>query len=218
MATVVFDFDSTLIDCESLEEILAPKCAARPELDAQIRAITTQGMEGLLSFQDSLSRRLALASPTREEVCAFGERALVHLTPGIAALVAELRAQSVEIKIISGGLREAILPVALHLGLTAADVGAVSLSFAEDGRFLGIDPHDRYSHSKQLGAAEASKTWSRPRIGVGDGMTDFHLFQHGLVDHFIAYTQWARRQAVVATGSAEASQVETLKTMIQELL
>lgn len=218
MATVVFDFDSTLIDCESLEEILAVRLTERPELEQELRAITTLGMEGALSFRESLARRLALAAPTRAEVTAFGLGAIARLTPGIAGLVANLRARGVAVAIVSGGLREAILPVAQFLGLDEGDVGAVRLRFAADGSFLGIDPEDPFSVSKSLGAAPLAADWSRPRIAVGDGMTDLNLMRDGLVDHFIAYTQWARRAPVLASGAPEAADVATLTELIQELL
>lgn len=218
MATVVFDFDSTLIDCESLEEILAQRLAARPELEHEIRAITALGMEGAISFADSLGRRLALAAPTLDDVIAFGHSAIQRLSPGVTELIGALRERGVAVKIISGGLREAILPVAQFLGLDSADVGAVALNFAADGRFLGIDPNDPFSISKSLGARALASDWSRPRIAVGDGMTDLRLQTDGIVDHFIAYTQWARRTAVLASGAPEAPDVATLTHLIQELL
>ncbi len=218
MATVVFDFDSTLIDCESLEEILAVRLRERPELEQELRAITALGMEGALSFRESLARRLALAAPTLAEVKAFGLHAIARLTPGMAGLIADLRGRGVAVAIISGGLREAIVPCAHFLGLDDAAVGAVRLRFADDGSFLGIDPDDPFSLSKSLGASALSASWSRPRIAVGDGMTDLNLQRDGLVDHFIAFTQWARRAPVLASGAPEAADVATLTELIQELL
>ena len=61
MATVIFDFDSTLIRVESLEEILRPQLEARPHLATAMEEITQRGMEGQISFRDSLEQRLAIA-------------------------------------------------------------------------------------------------------------------------------------------------------------
>lgn len=218
MGTVVFDFDSTLIQCESLEEILAPKCAAQPGLEDQIRAITAEGMEGKITFQESLAKRLALAAPSRQEVVSFGESAKNLLTPGIEDLVKDLRAKGHSVRIISGGLREAIVPVALYLGLDADDVGAVSLSFDDNGQFVGIDENDLYSDSKLAGARPICATWPKTVVAVGDGMTDYHLYQYGLVDHFIAYTQWVRREPVLAMNVPEAQGVGALSKLLEELL
>ena len=79
---VLFDFDSTLIDCESLDEILADLLVDRPAEAARVRAITDEGMEGRISYCESLRRRLAIAQPARGQVEAFGERAVRHVTPG----------------------------------------------------------------------------------------------------------------------------------------
>ena len=49
MATVIFDFDSTLITCETLEEVLKEKIAD-PERMQQIKEITEQGMSGKVEF------------------------------------------------------------------------------------------------------------------------------------------------------------------------
>ena len=80
--TVLFDFDSTLIDRESLDEMLSESLAQRPGDAARVRAITDAGMEGRLDFGESLAQRLAIASPTRAQVEAFGHRAIRHLTSG----------------------------------------------------------------------------------------------------------------------------------------
>ena len=47
--TVVFDFDSTLISCESLDELLSELLAGRPDDAARVRALTVEGMEGRIS-------------------------------------------------------------------------------------------------------------------------------------------------------------------------
>ena len=62
--TLLIDFDSTLIACESLEVILASQIGDDETTMNQIRRITTLGMAGTLSFGDSLTKRLQLATPT----------------------------------------------------------------------------------------------------------------------------------------------------------
>ncbi|MDJ0837298.1 MAG: HAD-IB family phosphatase [Acidobacteriota bacterium] len=218
MATVVFDFDSTLITLESLEEILAPKIAAQPGLIDRISEITNLGMEGKLSFSESLERRLALAAPTREDVTSFGERAVKLLTPGMETLIKGLSARGISVRVVSGGLREAIVPTALYLGLDADSVHAVSLLWDDDGAFAGIDPDDLFSQSKIAGVTPLLDEWSAPRIVVGDGMTDYHLFRDGLADHFFAFTGNIEREAVVATGEPVARDVSMLTQLLEDVL
>lgn len=218
MSTVIFDFDSTLIQCESLEEILAPKLTD-PTIDAAIRDITRQGMEGSITFTQSLAKRLALASPTLYDVTNFGERATRLLSVGMEPLIRKLLERNVQVMIISGGLREAILPVAQFLGIDPEHVHAVRLQWHGDGTFAGIDENDPFSISKVMGAKTLADSWPRPRIAVGDGMTDYHLFQHGLVEHFICYTEHARREPVLSQqGVIEANGALALSKILEEQL
>ena len=218
MGAVIFDFDSTLIRIESLEEILAAQWSGRPELEQQIRAITDQGMAGEISFAQSLERRLALAAPALEDVTHFGESAFGLLTPGMADLIADLLAGEIAVHIVSGGLYEAILPVALRLGISAQRVHAVRLKWSDSGKLMGIDPDDKFSIAKTEGVRPWIEACPRPIVAVGDGMTDYHLFRDGFVDHFVAFTQHVQRPAVLATGAPQASDVNGLRLILEKWL
>lgn len=216
--TVVLDFDSTLIDRESLEEILRPRLADRPDLRAKLRAITDLGMAGRVSFGESLRRRLAILAPTRAAIRRFSATAHRHLTRGMADLVSDLRARRVGVSIVSGAPRDAILPLARRLRVPAHRVHGVRPRWSRDGRFLGLRPTDPFAKSKALGLARPSKTWSRPRIAVGDGATDLALLRRGVVDHFVAFTEHARRKAILLPGVPEARDVPALRRILEDLL
>ena len=216
MSCVLFDFDSTLITRESMEEFLAPKLQHDPRLAAKMQEITDLGMAGEIAFGESLQRRLALAEPTLEDVARFGQTALQLMTAGMPELVSALHRRGIAVFIVSGGMREAILPVAQALDIPPDRVHAVRLKWTESGQFGGIDPDDGNSFSK----LDATRAWighcSQPRVMVGDGMTDYQLYQEGLTTHFVAFTANIRRQAVVATGAPEAENVATLSRYLEQ--
>lgn len=218
MPTVVLDFDSTLVDCESLEEILRPRLAGRPDLVGEIHAVTEAGMAGTLPFADSLRRRLEIATPTLRDVKRFAAQAHRHLTPGMEALIAELSTRGAEVWIVSGALRESAIPLARRLGIPAARVLAVRARWRRDGRFLGLRDDDPFVRGKAEGVARVSETWPMPRVGVGDGATDLELLRRGAVDHFVAFTQHARRPSVVLAGVPEARDVAELRSHLERLL
>lgn len=180
-----------------LAELLSGDAAAK------VRAITDDGMEGRIAFCDSLERRLAIARPTRSQVEAFGRRALDHVTPGLPELIGKL---SAEVWIVSGGLQEALYPVAERLGVPRGRVLGTEVEWAADGALAGVRCLD-----KPARVAEAAASWARPRVVVGDGMSDHALLAAGLVDEFIAFTAHVRRAAVVATGCPEARTVTELE-------
>jgi len=211
VGTVVFDFDSTLIDCESLDELLARVLAGQPERIAEVAAITVAGMEGRLEFPESLGQRLAIARPTRADVEAFGREAIDRLTPGMEALVSGL---SAEVWIVSGALRETVLPAAARLGVPESRVLATGVAWSESGELERVtECRTKVEHLKPL-----SEGWARPRIMVGDGITDHAPHAAGLVDHFVAFTAVVRREAVVQTAAPEAASVPELEYLLGQWL
>jgi HAD superfamily phosphoserine phosphatase-like hydrolase len=218
VATVLFDFDSTLIDCESLEAILEPALRARPDLRAAIRAITDAGMEGRLPFAESLRRRLELAAPTLANVLAFAGTAHRRLTAGMEAVIAGLAARGADVWIVSGAVREALLPLGRRLGLPEGRILGARLRWNDDGSLLGVDEADGFGRSKVEGVRQLGPRWPAPRIGVGDGMSDYALLEAGLVDRFVAFTGVVRRAPVVATGAPEARNARELADLLDNLL
>jgi HAD superfamily phosphoserine phosphatase-like hydrolase len=203
VGTLILDFDSTLITRESLEELLA---RARPDLAKEIREITAAGMEGRISFRESLESRLALARPSREEVKELGRKALGWITPGLEDV---LRGVSAEVWLVSGGLTEALLPVAAHLGIPPERVLATRARWSPSGELVGLDVLDKPDMLRSHVASMPP-----PRVLVGDGMTDYEPFREGLVDHFIAFTANVRRAPVVATGAPEAKSAAELGRLL----
>jgi phosphoserine phosphatase len=202
--TLILDFDSTLITRESLEELLS---RARPDLAEQIREITAMGMDGRISFRESLERRLALARPSRAQVEAIGREAVAWITPGMEGGFGGAT------WIVSGGLAEAVLPVAARLGVPPERVLATRARWSAKGTLLSLDVRDKPEQIR-----EHLPSMPRPRILVGDGMTDYEPFREGVVDHFIAFTANVRRASVVATGAPEASTATELRLLLARLI
>ncbi len=211
MPTVAFDFDSTLIDRESLDEILARALLERP-LDAErIRAITVEGMEGRIPFRESMERRLAIAKPRRRDVEGFGEEATRYLTPGLADLIRTLDA---DVWIVSGALVETLWPVADLLGVPHRRVLGTRARWSRGGELLSLVR----CGTKEEAVRASPDPWTSPRVGVGDGMSDYALLEAGLLDHFIAFTAHVARAPLLATGVPNADSVERLRYLLAGLL
>jgi len=177
----------------------------------EVRAITDAGMAGEIPFRESMERRLAIAHPTRSMVEGFGEEAVSLLVPGMKDLVHWLGADA---WIVSGGLEEALIPVGRELGIPRERVRGTVIDWAEDGTLRGL----ARCGPKIEAVADVCGDWSKPRIGVGDGMSDHALLEAGAVDHFVAFTGVVRREAVVATGCPEAGSVDELEYVLRQLL
>lgn len=101
----VFDMDSTLIQCEVIDEL-----AKHAGLGSEVAAITERAMAGELDFNSSYVERLALLAGLEQRVIEQVADAL-PATEGIRELVLTLRAQGVHTAILSGGFT----PFAEHL-------------------------------------------------------------------------------------------------------
>ncbi len=218
MATVIFDFDSVLIPCESLEVVLARSAGLTDEDFAAIEALTTAGMEGRISFAESLEQRLAIAQPNLGTLMAFAWRLAEKPTAGAAELIATLTAQGHEVWIVSGGFQEMLSEVGSSLGVAADRIHGVQARWSDDGAFEGLAPDSAFGRSKVEGLTALGAAYPRPAIGVGDGATDLALRTAGLVDAFVAYTEHARREPVAAGADAEARSMEALGLLLGELL
>ncbi len=216
MATIVFDFDSTLIAEESLELVLARVPGMDTARLERIAAITRDGMEGRLPFRDSLEQRVAIAAPKRVDVVAVGRELRAALTDGASALLDDLLAAGHAVEIVSGGFAELI--EACFPRLADGHVHAVRPLWGDDGAFVGLDDADPFATSKVAGVAALGPAWARPIIGVGDGATDLALFDAGLVDHFVAYVEHARRETVVARGVPTVGNIAELRATLATLL
>jgi len=217
MATILFDFDSTLVPVESLEEVLRDAVADDGDALRRIDDLTRRGMEGELPFRASLDARLAIAEPTREATLLTGERLADGLTEGAASCIAELRASGHEVRIVSGGLRDVILPSARALGLLDGDVHAVSVRWSDTGDFGGFED-DGFAESKVVGLSRLNPAWPRPVVVVGDGATDHALATSGIADAFVAFTGHVRRGFVDEAGVPSVDSMRDLAGTLDAIL
>lgn len=188
--TVIFDFDSTLSTLEGIEELAA---GARGEVEA----LTDAAMRGTIPLEEVYGRRLELCDPTRERVAALGARYLETLVPDARETIAALQAEGIEVRIISGGLRPAIVAAGQELGVPEEHIAAVDVEFGEDGGYLGFDRGSplAYSGGKRVIIERWGPALRRPVMLVGDGVTD--LEAKPVVDAFVAFAGVVERAPVV---------------------
>ena len=217
MATLLFDFDSTLVRCESLEVLLAKHLRGQPDKMQAIEDLTNQAMNGEMPFAEALEQRLRIAAPTQQDIRAFCQDPEYWLTEGMAECIQSLYAQY-DIWIISGGIKEVILPFADYLHIPADHVHAAQLHWDAKGNFAGINQDEPFSHSKKRGAEQIAPQWQQhPVIMIGDGMSDYEIFACGLAQHFIAYTEHAARPAVDQVAIEKAPSPAILLDVLQRL-
>ena len=191
-ASVVLDVDSTLSGIEGIDWLAGLR---GPEMAARITALTDRAMRGEITLDSVYGERLQMIAPTRREIEALSQAYVAAIAPGAADVIAKLRRAGVAIALVSGGLREAIVPLARVVGAEGHALTAVSIRFSGDGSYAGYD--QRSPLATQHGKAQVVRdlALAAPVLGVGDGATD--LAMRPSVAAFGAFTGFVRRDAVV---------------------
>ena len=209
--TLIFDFDSTLVDFETLEALADIALADTPDADAlrkRIAALTDQAMAGEIGFGDALRQRLALLPLTRDHVRALADQAPTRLTASVRRNLRFFQENRGEAIIISGGFREVIAPVAEELGVAPDRVLCNDLVYDADGRVTGVDEANPLSHANGKPRAIDALNLTGRVVMVGDGWNDAEVKLAGAADVFYAFTEVARRAPVVEAADAEAASLD----------
>lgn len=195
----VIDFDSTFTKVEAfdvLADISLKDHPDREERKKQIIRITNQGMDGSISFRESLEQRLNLLAPYRQ-----------HMIPLITLLrgsVSESFKRNKEffqkyadyIYIISNGFKEFIEPIVTEFGIKPENILANEFRFDSDGKVIGFDSENPLSANG--GKVEQLKKLNLPGdvYVIGDGYTDYEIKHAGLANKFYAFTENVTRENV----------------------
>lgn len=190
---VCFDVDSTIITEEGIDE-LAMYCGKGSE----VAALTKEAMGGSMTFQEALRRRLDIIKPSQRQIREFLKTHPSTISGGVLELIDQLRRNSAEIYLISGGFDCLIEPVADALEIPLCNLFANKLYFNFNGSYAGFDTNQ--VTSKSGGKGEAIKlikgrfNSNKVVAMVGDGMTDLEACPPA--DFFIGYGGNAVREEV----------------------
>jgi len=135
-ASVVLDVDSTLSGVEGIDWLASRRDEG---MGAKVASLTDRAMRGEIALSDVYGERLKLVNPSRDDIAALADMYQSRLAPGAAQAVRRLHEAGRRVVIVSGGIREAILPLGSALGIADGEVHAVSVSFTPEGRFDGFD-------------------------------------------------------------------------------
>lgn len=232
--TVLLDVDSTLTGVEGIDWLAARR---GPEAAAAVAAMTERAMRGAIALDAVYGERLALVRPGRDDLAALTHAYADALAPGAAAAVARLRAAGVRLALVSGGLRQAILPAVRALGFAYADVHAVDVVLDPGGAYVGYDAGSPLATQRgkgavarallggALGGGDALDTGATgpgalgaalptPALAVGDGSTDLALRGPGACDALAAFTGFARREAVTAAADFVVASFDEIAALV----
>ena len=169
----IFDFDSTLMDGETLE-FFAEELGIRE----QIKSITDKAMQGELDFFESLTERVGLLKGLSlekvDEIC----RSL-PLMNGAREAIQGLKERGYKVVCFSGGFRNATSYFAEKLGL---DGEFANILHSKDGVLTGLVGGEMmFNNSKGEMLKRLQKMFNVSKentLVVGDGANDLSMFKY----------------------------------------
>ncbi len=200
MYLVAFDFDSTLIEQEIIDEL-----AVRAGKGAEVAAITHAAMSGVIPYEESLRRRVAaLSGLTEADLQAVADS--VRFRPGFEKLVAFLKARSAKIAVISGTFACMIdrLPHRGHF-----DAVHTNDLVIQDGKLTG-DVVVRVTGNKGDVLAALQEQFGIPHertVSVGDGSTDVAMFKRSAFSVALNAKESVKKQAALALDSTDLGEL-----------
>ena len=212
-ASIVLDVDSTLCGIEGIDFLAARR---GPDVGERIAELTDRAMRGEIALEDVYGERLAIIQPTASDLHVLGDAYAATIAPDADEIIRGLRDAGVRLALVSGGIRQAIAPVATRLGFDNASLHAVALSFDAVGDYVGYDvssPLTTQMGKKEVVRALVEKQMlTRPVLAVGDGSTDVAMGQ--IADRFAAFTGFVRRPAVVRAAHLEIGSFRELMGVV----
>ncbi len=172
---VCFDCDSTLSRIEGIDEL-----ARRNGQFERVAALTDAAMNGELALEDVYANRLALIKPDKSAIDWLAQLYIAELVEGVVETVKTLQANNKQIHIISGGLRQAILPLANLLSIPEEHVHAVDVIFDDQGHYQDFARTSPLAVSGgKARICRKIRLTNSSLVMVGDGKTDLEAKQAG---------------------------------------
>jgi len=173
MKLAVFDFDSTLMDGETIDFF-----AEELGFKEQVVAITERAMAGELDFYASLVERVALLKGLPyekvESICKT-----LPIMNGAKEVVEGLKERGYKVVCFSGGFRDATKPACEKLGI---DADFSNFLHVENGVLTGaVGGEMMYSNAKGDMIVRLQNLLGIDRVDtlvVGDGANDLSMFAH----------------------------------------
>ena len=195
----VIDFDSTFTKVEALDVLCEVSLEGKPEKEEvlrKIKEITDLGMEGGISFRESLKRRLDLLQAHRNHLPELVERLKKQITKSVKRNRDFFDTYSGEIFIISNGFKEFIIPIVSEHGVKPENVFANEFRFDDKGNIIGFDENNLLSQNNGKPAQIKALNLNGEVYVIGDGYTDYEIKAAGFAKKFYAFTENVSRSKV----------------------
>lgn len=196
----VIDFDSTFTQVEALEvlgEISLAGDDQQTQKLSQLESLTNQGMDGGLSFRESLKQRLNILNAEKKHLEPLITILKGKISPSFLRNEEFFKENRDHIYIISNGFKEFIVPIVAELGIKEENVFANTFVYDSQDRIVSFDTDNVLSSNGGKVATLKTLDLQGDVYMIGDGYTDYEVKEAGLANKFYAFTENVSRDNVL---------------------
>lgn len=199
MIHFIIDYDSTFIKVESLDELSKISNGDNETINNKISEITNLGMEGKISFSDSLRKRIELIECNKEDIVKTVEILEKKVSDSFKNNVSFLKNNAENILIISSGFHELIEPIVIKYGIKKENIFANKFLY-DNNKVIGYDKKNPLSKSQgKVNILKELKLKGEVHV-IGDGYTDYEIKKEGLANYFYLFIENIKRESVVKSA------------------
>jgi D-3-phosphoglycerate dehydrogenase len=188
----IFDFDSTLTKVEALDvlaEITLVNNPKKEEIIKEIIEITNLGIDGEVSFTESLEKRIHLLNAKKSDLTGLIAALKKQVSASIEKNKEFFEKHADDIYVISAGFKEFIIPIVAAYNIPAERVYANTFEFDANDVIVGFDRENPLSvHNGKIKCLRDLKLEGEIQV-IGDGYSDYVTREAGVAHKFFAYTE-----------------------------
>ncbi len=207
----IIDFDSTFTSVEALDilaEISLKNSENRDKAIADIKNITDQGMDGSMSFRESLQKRIEILQAKREHLPELIEKLSGLVSNSFKRNTEFISNNKEQIFIVSNGFKDFIDPIVSKFGINADNVFANEFIYDDNGDIVGFNKENVLSENNGKPRQIEKLKLEGEVFVLGDGFTDYEIKKAGFANKFYAFTENIRREKVLNEADHEAPTLE----------
>ena len=196
--SLILDFDSTIINTESIDclsKIVLNGTDNDTQILKKINEITNKGMNGEISFENSLNKRLSLLKINKNHIKELSLEVSKNFDDTFINNLAFYESIIDNVYIVSSGFKEVIEFAFKSISNKSWNIFANDLDY-RNNHFVTINKSNPLS--KNLGKVKLIKSMnlSGNVIVVGDGYTDYEIRKHNQANIFLCYIRNINRKKV----------------------
>jgi D-3-phosphoglycerate dehydrogenase len=197
----IIDFDSTFTRVEALDILGEISLSQDPDQSSKLQAIkdiTDKGMEGAITFRESLEQRLEILQASKDQINQLISVLKQKVSKSFERNREWLKENASDVYIISNGFKDFIIPIVTDYGILKENVFANDFVYDQSGKIIDFNRENPLSKNNGKSETIRNVNLEGDIYVIGDGYTDYEIKASGLANKFYAFTENVHRPRVTS--------------------